>query len=271
MPWWIHLFVVLFGLVIGSFLNVCIHRIPRGQSVVSPRSRCPQCNHAIRAWENIPLISYAILRGRCSKCRARISWVYPLVEALTAGAFYLLFLKYGFSSPFWLNAVFFSLLIALTFIDLYHRILPDVLTLGGTVVGFLLVPLQSSEFFAKPTTSLLVDTITSRYFESFLGIALGGGLLWVAARLYLAVKKVEGMGLGDVKMMMTIGAFLGWRFAWLTVFVGSFVGAVIGLLFIYLSGRDKRYELPFGSFLGIAAVIATLWGGNLIAWYASLL
>jgi len=271
MPWWIHLFVVLFGLVIGSFLNVCIHRIPRGQSVVRPRSRCPQCKHAIRAWENIPLVSYAILRGRCSKCKARISWVYPLVEALTAGVFYLLFLKYEFSSPFFLNAIFFSLLIALTFIDLYHRILPDVLTLGGTAVGFLLVPLQSSEFFAKPASSLLVDVITTRYFESFLGIALGGGLLWVAARLYLAVKKVEGMGLGDVKMMMTIGAFLGWRFAWLTVFLGSLVGAVVGLTFIYFSGRDKRYELPFGSFLGIAAIAATLWGKDLIAWYVNML
>lgn len=271
MPWWIHLFVVLFGLVIGSFLNVCIHRIPRGQSVVRPRSRCPQCSHAIRAWENIPLVSYAILRGRCSKCRARISWVYPAVEALTGAVFYLLFLKYGFSSPFWVNALFFSLLIALTFIDLYHRILPDVITLGGMAAGFLLVPLQSAEFFSKPATSLLVDIVTARYFESFLGIALGGGLLWAAAKLYLAVKKVEGMGLGDVKMMMAIGAFLGWRFAWLTVFLGSLLGAVVGVLFIYLSGRDRRYELPFGSFLGIAAMVASLWGEALIEWYTSLL
>jgi len=271
MPWWIDLFVVLFGLVIGSFLNVCIHRIPRGQSVVRPRSRCPSCGHAIKAWENIPLVSYLVLRGRCSKCGARISWVYPAVEALTAGSFYLLFLKYGFGSPFWLNAVFFSLLIALTFIDLYHRILPDVITLGGTAAGFLLVPLQSAEFFAKPATSWLGDVITARYFESLLGIVLGGGLLWAAAKLYLTVKKVEGMGLGDVKMMMTIGAFIGWRFAWLTVFLGSLVGAVIGLLFIYASGRDRRYELPFGSFLGIAAVVATLWGKELIEWYTNML
>jgi leader peptidase (prepilin peptidase)/N-methyltransferase len=271
MPWWIDLFVVLFGLVIGSFLNVCVHRIPRRQSVVRPRSRCPQCGHAITAWENIPLVSYLLLRGRCSKCRSRISWVYPAVEALTAGLFYLLFLKYGFGSAFWLNAVFFSLLIALTFIDLYHRILPDVITLAGTAVGFLLVPLQSAEFFTKPATSWLGDVITARYFESFLGIVLGGGLLWAAARLYLAVKKVEGMGLGDVKMMMAIGAFIGWRFAWLTVFLGSLVGAVVGVIFIYAAGRDRRYELPFGSFLGIAAVVATLWGQDIIDWYVNLL
>ncbi|MFB3903957.1 MAG: A24 family peptidase [Acidobacteriota bacterium] len=271
MPWWIHLFVVLFGLVIGSFLNVCIHRIPRGISVVRPRSHCPQCNHAIRAWENIPLVSYLILRGRCSRCRARISWVYPAVEALTAGAFYLLFLKYGLGSPFWLNAVFFSLMIALTFIDLYHRILPDALTLSGAVVGFLLVPLQSAEFFAQPATASPGDVIATRYLESFLGIVLGGGLLWAAAKLYLVVKKVEGMGLGDVKMMAMIGAFLGWRFAWLTVFLGSLIGAVIGIAFIYLSGRDRRYELPFGTFLGMAGMAAALWGKDLIDWYTSLL
>ena len=264
-------FVFLFGAVFGSFLNVCIHRIPRGRSVVRPRSRCPQCNHPIKVWENIPLFSYVILRGRCSKCRTRISWVYPAVEALAAGVFYLLFLKYGLSTPLFLNAVFFSLLIVLTFIDLYHRVLPDVLTLSATAVGFLLVPLQSAEFFPKPATSWLGDIIAARYFESFLGIVLGGGLLWVAARLYVAVKKVEGMGLGDVKMMMLIGGFLGWRFAWLTVFLGSLIGAVIGLAFIYLSGRDRKYELPFGSFLGIAAIAATLWGKDLIAWYVNLL
>ncbi|RPJ56045.1 MAG: prepilin peptidase [Acidobacteria bacterium] len=271
MPWGIHFFVVLFGLIIGSFLNVCIHRIPRGQSVVRPRSRCPKCDHAIRAWENIPLISYAVLRGRCSKCGVRISWVYPMVEALTAGTFYLLFLKYGLSTAFLFNAFFFGVLIALTFIDLHHRILPDVLTISATIVGFLLVPLQSAEFFTKPATSGLADVITTRYFESFLGIVLGGGLLWVAARLYLAVKKVEGMGLGDVKMLMAVGAFLGWRFAWLTVFLGSLVGAIVGLVFIYSSGRDKRYELPFGTFLGFAAIAATLWGEKLIDWYAGLL
>jgi len=264
-------YVVLFGLVIGSFLNVCIHRIPQGQSIVRPRSRCPYCNHLIRAWENIPLVSYALLRGRCSQCHARISWVYPAVEALTAGVFYLLFRKYEFGAAFWLNALFFSLLIALVFIDLFHRILPDVLTKGGTLVGFLLVPLQSPEFFTKPATTWIGDMIAARYLDSLLGIALGGGLLWVVAKLYFMIKKIEGMGLGDVKMMMTIGAFLGWRFAWLTIFLGSLVGAFVGIAFIYLSGRDRLYELPFGTFLGVAAIAATLWGAPLIHWYFSLL
>jgi leader peptidase (prepilin peptidase) / N-methyltransferase len=271
MLWWIDLFVILFGLVIGSFLNVCIFRIPRRQSVVRPGSRCPHCEHQISAWENIPVLSYLILRGRCRQCRTPISWVYPTVEVLTALSFYLLFLKYAFTTPFWINALFFSILIVLVFVDLYHRILPDVLTLGGTVAGFLLVPLQSPEFFSSAAAGLRVEMLPGRYLESLFGVLLGGGLLWLTAKLYLALKKMEGMGLGDVKMMGMVGAFLGWKFAWLTIFVGSLLGAVVGFAYIYLSGQGRRYELPFGSFLGCAAAVTTLWGPQLISWYLGLL
>jgi leader peptidase (prepilin peptidase) / N-methyltransferase len=270
MFWWIDLFVILFGLVIGSFLNVCIYRIPRRQSVVRPRSRCPNCSHEIAAWENIPVLSYVLLRGRCRQCRTLISWVYPVVEVLTALAFYLLFLKYAFTPPFWINALFFSILIILIFVDLYHRILPNVLTVAGMVVGFVLVPLQSPEFFTSAATGLRVEMLPGRYLESLLGILLGGGLLWITAKLYLMLKKMEGMGLGDVKMMGMVGAFLGWKYAWLTIFAGSMVGALIGFTYILVAGKGRRYELPFGSFLGVAAVVITLWGPWFIAWYLEL-
>ncbi|MFQ5738914.1 MAG: prepilin peptidase [Acidobacteriota bacterium] len=256
------LLVVAFGLALGSFLNVCIYRIPRGLSVILPRSHCPQCDHKIRPWENIPLLSYLFLGGRCGSCGRPIGWVYPAVEALTALLMYLLFLKYGFSFSLMVNAIAFSLLVVLIFIDLFERLLPNPLTLGGMVLGFLLAPLQSSEFFIASTPSLWEP-----YWQSFLGALIGGGVLWAVAKAYFKVRKVEGMGFGDIKMMAMVGAFLGWRFAWLTIFLGSLMGAVVGAFFIYSSGKDRRYELPFGSFLGVGAVIATLWGRDLLSWY----
>ncbi len=265
----IHLFVILFGLVIGSFLNVCIYRVPRNQSVVRPRSRCPRCDHPIRPWENIPILSFVLLKGKCSKCKAPISWVYPLVELLTAVSFYLLFLKYGIASPFWVNALFFCGLIILIFIDLFHRILPDVLTLGGTAVGLLLSPLQSPEFLLGPFP-FDPNGPLSKPLNSVLGVLLGAGILWVTARFYLAWRKVEGMGFGDIKMMGMVGAFLGPTFAFLTIFLGSLSGAAVGMAFIRLARKDRKYELPFGTFLGMGAILGTLWGRRLITWYLGL-
>lgn len=265
----IHLFVILLGLVIGSFLNVCIHRMPRNESIVRPRSHCPRCNHQIRPWENVPVLSYLFLKGKCSKCQAPISWVYPLVESLTALSFYLLFLKYGLMSPFFVNALFFCGLIILVFIDLFHRILPDILTLGGTIAGLLLSPLQSSEFLMGPFPMDPSGPL-SKPLSSLLGVVLGGGILWVTAWFYLRWRKVEGMGFGDIKMMAMIGAFLGPTFAFLTIFFGSLSGAIVGMAFIRLARKDRRYELPFGTFLGIGAMLSTLWGRRLIIWYLGL-
>jgi len=265
----IHLFVILFGLVIGSFLNVCIHRIPLNQSIVRPRSHCPRCNHQIRPWENIPILSFLLLRGKCSECKAPISRVYPLVEFLTALGFYLLFLKYGITIPFWINAAFFCALIILIFIDLFHRILPDVLTLGGTIAGLLLSPLQSPEFLLGPFPFDPSGPL-SKPLNSLLGIVLGAGILWVTARFYLAWRKVEGMGFGDIKMMAMVGAFLGPTFAFLTIFLGSLSGAVVGMAFIRVARKDRRYELPFGTFLGMGAMLCVLWGRRLITWYLGL-
>jgi len=253
-------FVVAVGLAIGSFINVCIYRIPQRISVVSPGSRCPQCGHGIRPWENIPVLSYLWLKGRCSACREPISAVYPAAEILTALVLLLLYGKYGLTWPLLVNGVLFCIVVALVFIDLRERILPDVLTLGGLVAGFVAAPLQSTEFFAGPGG-------WSSWAQSLLGAFLGGGILWVVAYSYLKWRKIEGLGFGDIKMMAMVGAFLGWRFAWLTIFLGSVLGAVLGGLFVFGFRKGGRYELPFGTFLGVAVFISVLWGRRLLDWY----
>ena len=263
--------VILFGLVIGSFLNVCIHRIPRGESVVLPSSRCPSCKNRIRPWHNIPLFSYLLLRGRCAHCKERISPVYPAVEVLTALLFESAFLKYGWTAPFAIACVFFSLLIVLNFIDLFERLLPDVLTLSGTLMGLLCAPLQSAEFFRADPFLPEPSVWWMACLHSVAGILLGGGVLWLVAAVYLKLRKIEGMGFGDIKMMCMVGAFMGWRYAWLTIFVGSLLGAVIGSLYIYLRGKGQRYELPFGTFLAVGAVLVALWGVKLLESYLKLL
>jgi leader peptidase (prepilin peptidase) / N-methyltransferase len=263
--------VMIAGLVLGSFLNVCIYRVPRGMSVVRPGSSCPQCERPVRPWENIPLLSYILQRGRCRGCGNRIGWVYPTVEVMTALTYWLLYLKYGLTAAFFLNALFGSILIVLIFIDLFHRILPDLFTLGGALVGFLLSPLQSPEFLLSGGALQLGGPVLNGYLNSLLGILFGGGFLWLVAFIYLKLRRVEGLGFGDVKMMGMVGAFLGWQFAWLTILIGSLLGAVFGGVFIYLSKRDRRYELPFGTFLGIAALGVTLGGSALLGWYLGLL
>ena len=262
-------FVIAFGLAIGSFLNVCIHRIPRGQSITRPRSSCPHCQHSIRPWENIPVFSYLILRAKCSQCGEGISWVYPTVELVTGLSFYLLFLKYGFHTPVFVNMVFFGLLLILTFVDLFERILPNVLTLGGAVFGFLVSPFQSGEFFYPFRFLDLPDVMWTQYVDSVIGILVGGGFLWFVAELYFRVRKIEGMGFGDIKMMAMVGAFLGWGYAWLTILLGSLLGAVVGSLFILISRKGRRYELPFGSFLAAGAIASTLWGRQVFSFYLS--
>ncbi len=256
--------VILFGLAIGSFLNVCIYRLPKGMSVIRPRSRCNNCQRPVKAWENIPLLGYLLLRGRCRGCGSRIGWFYPVVELLAAGSGYLLYLKFGLSWTFALNALFFAGLIVLVFVDLFERILPDFLTLSGTLIGILAAPLQGPEFLGGASA-------WHSFGHSLLGAVLGGGLLWLVAILYLKLRKIEGMGLGDIKLMLMIGAFLGWRSAWMTIFLGSLAGAIVGTAFIYIFQKNLRYQLPFGSFLGLAAMATTLWGQDLFRWYIGLL
>ncbi len=267
--------VFLLGLVIGSFLNVVIARVPAGESVVSPRSRCPHCSTPIAFYDNIPLLSYALLRGKCRHCGENISLLYPALEFLTGVAFAAAYWRFGWNPAFPLNAAFFSALIALTFIDLYHRILPDVITLPLIVAGLCFSYFQDPAVIESRLTVRLFNLdapwqrIATHAADSLLGILLGGGALWLVAVLYLKLRKIEGMGMGDVKLMAAVGAFLGWTLAWLTIFIGSFLGAVIGSAYMAAQKKGMRYELPFGTFLGFAAIASALWGPDLIDWYSS--
>ncbi|MBV8841336.1 MAG: prepilin peptidase [Bryobacterales bacterium] len=240
----------LAGLLIGSFLNVCIHRLPRDLSIVQPRSFCPNCKRTIAWYDNIPLLSYALLRGRCRYCGQRIAIGYPVVELTTAVCFAICVGTLGPTLPALKWCVFSALLIALTATDFEQRILPNELTIGGTAAGLafaLVVPLYPG---AEPLAS---------FEASLLGAAVAGGSIWFVGWAYKKVRRREGMGFGDVKMIAMMGAFLGARDALLTMAAGSALGAIAGIAFIKIAGKDpSTYELPFGSFLGIAGLLVTV-------------
>lgn len=242
------------GLVVGSFLNVCIYRIPAGLSIVSPPSACPKCNHQIRWFENIPLISYLFLGGRCVGCHMRIALRYPLIEALTGLLFVLVLYSFGLRLATPLYFLFVSSLVVIAFIDLDHQIIPDVISLPGILIGFL------CSFFI-PWVGWL---------DSILGILLGGGLLLSIAWLYQFIAKREGMGGGDIKLLAMIGAFLGWKAIFPVIFIASLAGSLIGIPLMLLQGADRRLALPFGPFLVLATLGYLFWGPLLINWYLGL-
>ncbi len=246
----------LIGLLIGSFLNVCIYRWPRERSVIRPRSFCPACQHPIAWYDNVPVLSYLVLRGRCRHCRASISLRYPLVELLTALFFFVAVFSYGPTIEALKWCLFSALLIGLVFSDLEERILPDQFTVGGTIAGILLaaaVPFQ----FGIVALLLPADwgPVWASVGEAVLGAGLSGGLLWLVGALYLKVRRREGLGFGDIKMVAMIGAFLGVQATLLTVVLGSILGSVLGLLYILITRKQaSTYELPFGLFLGVAGL-----------------
>jgi leader peptidase (prepilin peptidase)/N-methyltransferase len=247
------------GLLIGSFLNVCIYRMPRDLSVVSPRSFCPACEHPVAWYDNIPILSFVVLRGRCRHCAGPISRRYPLVEALTAALFFGIVLMRGPSLLSLKLCVFCALIVGLVFSDLEERILPDEFTLGGVALGLLFavtVPFQGTFL------SLFLHHWGHRWLslaESVVSAAVPALLMWGLGALYQKLRHKEGLGLGDVKMVAMIGAFLGLQPAILAVMVGSLLGSVIGLAYIYLSRKDaSTYELPFGTFLGAGAIAVAL-------------
>ncbi len=254
-PMW-EIMALAFGLIVGSFANVCIHRIPRGQSPVSPRSRCPACAHAITALENIPLLSFLFLRGRCRACGARISLRYPLVEAAN-GAFYLLVALLLGPSPYApLAMVFLTALLILTLIDLEHYILPDVITLPGVALGI------AASFLPGSPISPLTSAVSA--VSGYVGF-------WVCAWSFKRLRGIEGLGQGDWKMAAMLGAFLGWEKLLLTVFFASLAGTVVGLVLIAVQGGTMQRKLPLGTFLGLAAACALLAGDPLLAWYKAFL
>jgi leader peptidase (prepilin peptidase)/N-methyltransferase len=266
------LVAALAGLLIGSFLNVCIYRMPRDLSVVKPRSYCPECKHGIAWYDNIPVLSYMILAGRCRRCGHRIPARYPIVELLTGAAFFCSVLYLGPTLAAAKFCVFGAILIELVFSDLEERILPDELTLGGAALGVIFaafVPLNGGIIrlmFLSPHNERLLSIADALFAGAFCT-----GVLWGVGALYQKLRHREGLGLGDVKMVGMIGAFLGIQGALLTLIAGSLLGAVVGLAFIWFTGKDaSTYELPFGSFLGVAALGVGFFGEVVFNWYSRL-
>lgn len=260
---------LLFGLLIGSFLNVCIHRWPRGRSVVRPRSHCVRCRKTIAWYDNIPVISYVILRGRCRHCGKKISIRYPLVELATGLLFFFLVWTLGPTLEALKMCVFSAMLVGLVFSDLEKRILPDELTLGGAIIGYLFAC-----FVAVPDTAAqgLLWIISGREIsgrsqwlaEAALGSLLPALFFYGAGWLYEKIRHREGLGLGDVKLVIMVGAFLGLRGALLTLILGSVAGSILGYGYIKLTHRDPAtYELPFGTFLGMAGLVMAVGGSRL--------
>jgi leader peptidase (prepilin peptidase)/N-methyltransferase len=242
------------GAIIGSFLNVCVHRLPRQQSVAWPPSACPRCGHMLAWYENVPVLSYVILRARCRKCRMPISVRYPLIEALTAAMFVTGLWYYGPGVLLAQRLLLGCILIVLFAIDLEHQLLPNVITLPAIVIGFIF------SFYTDPGWA-----------PSLIGIAVGGGILYLVAEAYFRIRKEEGLGMGDVKMLAMIGAFLGWKLTLVTLMMASFSGTIVGLALI-LSGRGTmKFALPFGTFLALGAAIAATTGPALLEWYMGFL
>ena len=265
----------LFGLIVGSFLNVVIARLPKRESIVLPASHCPVCNTPIHPYDNIPILSYLILGGRCRSCRTRISAIYPAVEAMVAIIYLLFYLMDGLTIAFAGDIAFVSLILPLVFIDYRHKILPNAITYPGFVVLLALritTPLQVPPDAVPHIACAFISSPvwTSRLLAAMLGALAGGGSLWLVGWLYLVIRKIEGMGLGDAKMMAMVGAFLGWELAFLTIFTASLIGSIVGVGAMLVRGGNLRMEIPFGVFLGPSAIIALLAGRELIGWYTSL-
>ncbi len=250
-----YLIVLLFGAVIGSFLNVCIYRLPREESVAWPGSRCPSCRRAIAVYDNIPIVSYLLLRGRCRHCHAPIAMQYPLVEAVNALGYLGVFWMFGFTAEAWIYAGLVSALIVVTGTDLSHTMIPDTVTLPGIILGILCGALFLPIGIA----------------DSLLGVLVGGGILWFLAWISPYVFGKEGMGGGDIKLMAMVGAFVGWQPALLAIMIGSFLGSVVGGGLI-LTGIMKREQyIPFGPFLAVGSLLALFFHQPLFDWYWSLI
>jgi leader peptidase (prepilin peptidase)/N-methyltransferase len=241
----------LFGLCIGSFLNVVIYRLPLGQSLATPPSRCRNCGYSLRWFDNIPVLSWVLLRGRCRKCGVGVSWQYPLVELITAALFVLVVWLTPPGPLLASRLLLVSILIALFGIDLEHQILPNVITLPGIVIGLLF------SLIAPPGIR-----------DAVIGALVGAGILYGIAAAYYLWRREEGMGMGDVKMLAMLGAFLGWKAVLVTLVLASFSGALIGMAMMAVQRGGMKYALPFGTFLALGALAAMFVGDPLIAWYA---
>jgi len=273
------LYSVLLGLALGSFMNVCIYRIPLRKSIISPPSNCPNCGERIRFYDNIPLVSYLILLGRCRHCRHPISWRYPLVETLTGLLSLALFTRYGLSYQYFLFLLFVATLVTISFIDLDHQIIPNILSRSGIVIGWAVSAISFiavhkiiiQDFFSgsgalnQNTGYFVLGNIS--WFDSLIGIIAGYGSLFFIEVVFKYLTGKEGMGRGDAKLLAMIGAWLGWRPLLPVVMIASLTGAVIGLL----AGKGFGVRIPFGPFLSIGAIVYLFFGPQLLIWYYGLL
>jgi leader peptidase (prepilin peptidase)/N-methyltransferase len=250
-----YVIVALFGAVIGSFLNVCIYRLPREESVAWPGSHCPSCRQAIAPYDNIPILSYAWLRGRCRGCRARISARYPIVELANALGYVVLFWFLGFTPATYAYAALLSGLIVVTGTDLSHQIIPDVVTLPGIAIGLICA-----------VVFLPVGIV-----DAVAGVVVGGGILWFLAWVSPYVFGKEGMGGGDIKLMAMVGAFLGWKPVLLAIMLGALAGSIVGIGLIATGLMRRDQYLPFGPFLAVGSLTTLLFHEALFDWYWSLI
>ena len=244
------LVILVSGLVVGSFLNVCIYRLPLGQSIVRPASRCPACGRGLRWFENIPITGWVLLRGRCRTCDGRISSVYLIVEVITPILFLMQYWWLGLEPLLWVRLVFCSAMVVLFVIDLQHRILPNIITVPGIGVGL--------------TAAVVLEP---GWQDAVVGVIIGGCGLLLVAEIYYRLRHEEGLGMGDVKMLAMIGAFLGWKLMLGTLLLASLLGSIVGVGMLVTGLGDSKYSLPFGSFLALAAIITTATGESLIRWY----
>ncbi len=272
----IGIFVFIFGLLIGSFLNVCIIRIPQRKSIVMPASACAKCGAPIRPYDNIPVLSWLLLGRKCRACKATISGMYPLVELLTALLFFGCYMAFGLTAEALKWAIFSALVIVLVFTDLRERILPDLVNYTGFALGLVLslvtLPTDGTALWViNRMFNFPPPTPVISFLDALLGAALGSGLLWLVSEAYFRLRGREGMGMGDVKMMLMVGAFLGAKRTLLTIFAGSLLGSILGLAFMAVRRKDSNYELPFGTFLGMAALLVVFFGTPVVSWYQSIL
>ena len=243
--------IFILGLIVGSFSNVCIYRIPRNESIIFPASHCPKCSSPIKPVDNIPLISYILLKGRCRHCGSKISIQYPIVELFTGLIYLIIYLTYGLSVQTLIYIILSSALVIIAFIDLNEQIVPDVISLPGIAIGFII--------------SFFVPYIS--YANSALGILIGGGIILIIGMAGSIIFKKEAMGGGDVKLAAMIGAFLGWRYIIISLFLGFFLGALAGIILILSKTKSREDVVPFGPFIVLGSFITLLWGEKIISWY----
>ncbi|MDD5014749.1 MAG: prepilin peptidase [Atribacterota bacterium] len=241
----------LLGLIVGSFSNVCIYRIPKNESIIFPASHCPKCCSTIKPVDNIPLLSYILLKGKCRNCKSKISIRYPIVELLTGIIYIIIYLIYGLSNQTLIYIILSSALIIIAFIDLNDQIVPDVISLPGIAIGFIL--------------SFFVPYIS--FMDSALGVLIGGGIILVIGLGGSTIFKKEAMGGGDVKLAAMVGAFLGWRYIIVSLFLGFFLGALSGIILIVTKIKKREDAIPFGPFIVMGSLITLLWGEKIITWY----